>query len=179
MSVRVIVSGCLLVMLMLFSAGTVFSDPGHWHAVGLRAGIGDSRNSESFQQYEAYAVFALPWRWETAADWSLGPFVGASAGVVTCEGEAFVGSIGPGVYLMPPGRRLVLSAGIYPTYLSRSTFGSEDFGGTFQFTSAVGINYHFLQRATIGYRFQHMSNAGISNENPGLNTHLLEVGYRF
>ena len=168
-----------LVGLIFFIGFPALAEEGAWNTVGLRAGFGDSKNNESFSQYEAYATLSLPWRWDSATHWTIGSFIGANAGLVTCEGDSFVGSIGPGIYLMTPGRRAVLSAGVYPTYLGRSSFGDDDFGGSFQFTSAVGINYNFLEFMTLGYRFQHMSNAGISNENPGLNTHMIELGYRF
>ncbi len=168
-----------LVGLILFLGFPAFAEDGKWDTVGVRAGTGDSRNSESFKQYEAYAMLSLPWRWGTESKWTIGSFIGINAGVVSCEGEAFVGSIGPGIYLMTPRKRFVLSAGIYPTYLSKATFGTEDFGGSLQFTSVLGVNYNFSRCMTIGYRFQHMSNAGISDENPGLNTHMVELGFRF
>ena len=31
----------------------------------------------------------------------------------------------------------------------------------------------------MGYRFQHMSNAGLASENPGLNLHMIEVRWAF
>ena len=168
-----------LVGLIILIGFPAFAEDGKWNTVGLRAGTGDSRNDESFSQYEAYATFSLPWRWVSESQWTVGSYIGVNAGVVTCDGEGFVGSIGPGLYLMTPRKRWVFSAGVYPTYLSEATFGDEDFGDSFQFTSVVGLNYNFLQSMTIGYRFQHMSNAGISDENPGLNMHLIEFGYRF
>ncbi|MBW1725631.1 MAG: acyloxyacyl hydrolase [Deltaproteobacteria bacterium] len=132
----------------------------------LRAGVGDSRNDESFSQYEAYVTFSLPWKWRSGHDWIVGSFTGVNAGAVTCAGTGFIGSIGLGVYILTPAESVALSAGIYPTY-------------TFQFTSAAGVNFNFHQHWTIGYRFQHMSNSGLSDQNPGLNTHMIELGYRF
>jgi lipid A 3-O-deacylase len=175
----IFIHSIIIFSLLLFTAAPGSAGDGKWNTVGLRAGIGDSRNSESFSQYEAYVTFSLPWRWESDSKWIIGSFIGANAGAVICEDNAFMGSIGPGVYIMTPVERVVISAGIYPTYIGRSRFGTEDFGESFQFTSAVGINLNFLQHMTIGYRFQHMSNAGISDENPGLNTHMIEMGYRF
>jgi hypothetical protein len=175
----------MVTRLLIFSTLIIFTAlPGlagdeNWNTVGLRAGVGDSKNDESFSQYEVYLTFSLPWKWESDSKWMIGSFIGANAGAIICENNAFVGSIGPGVYIMPPAKRFVLSAGIYPTYIGRSRFGTENFGESFQFTSAVGINYNFFQHMTIGYRFQHMSNAGLSDENPGLNNHMIEMGYRF
>jgi lipid A 3-O-deacylase len=170
-----------LVIAVLFVAAPLpaLAGNGQWNTVGLRAGTSDSRSNESFSQYEAYVTVSLPWNWQSDSNWMLGTFLGANAGLLTCAEDAFVGSIGPGVYLMTPARRVVLSAGIYPTYLGRSEFGRDHFGGSFQFTSTVGINFIFLERMTTGYRFQHMSNAGLADKNPGLNTHMIEAGIRF
>lgn len=162
----------------------LFASPGSandqkWNTVGFRAGINDYRNDEVFSKYEAYATFSLPWQWRSGQGWNFGAFIGINAGMVICEDNAFVGSIGPGLYIITPMEGIVMSGGIYPTYIGRSKFGAEDFGESFQFTSAFGINLTFYRHWTMGYRFQHMSNGGLSNENPGLNTHMLECGYRF
>jgi hypothetical protein len=146
---------------------------------GVRAGVGDSRNSESFTQYEAHAEFPLPWRWESAGKWVFGTFLGASAGLLTGAGEAFVGAIGPGGYMMSPSGRFVFTAETQPTYISRYDFGTQDLGGRFQFTSTFCIRVHFLGSGTAGYCARHMSNAGIYDQNPGVDTHLIEVGFRF
>lgn len=157
----------------------VNAEDGVLNTIGLRAGIGDHRNNEEFSQYEVYGNYSLPWRWVSANRWTIGSLFGFNAGYVTCEGDAFVGSIGLGLYLMTPGQHGVVSVGLYPTYLERSVFGGDDFGATFQFTSALGLIYNFSEFISVGYRWQHMSNAGISDENPGLNINMIEIGYRF
>jgi hypothetical protein len=165
--------------LFVFSGSPGIADDREWNTAGLRAGINDNRNEEVFSKYEAYGTFSLPWKWSTEQGWNFGAFIGINAGMVICEDNAFIGSIGPGIYLITPTGGVVVTAGIYPTYIGKSTFGEEDFGASFQFTSAFGINLTFYRHWTMGYGFQHMSNGGISNENPGLNTHMLELGYRF
>lgn len=171
---------CLTIFsVVCFSAFSVWGKTPNWNTIGVRGGIGGDRNNESFSQYEIYGTYSLPWKWEAESNWTLGSFTGVNLGYLTCEGDTFVGSIGLGLYIKTPGRRVVLSAGVYPTYLGKSEFGDDDFGGSFQFTSAVGLNYIFFDSWTIGYRFQHMSNAGLADNNPGLNTHMVEVGYHF
>jgi hypothetical protein len=49
----------------------------------------------------------------------------------------------------------------------------------FQFTSHLGVNWDFAPHWRVGYRFQHMSNAGLATPNPGLNLHIFSVSYRF
>lgn len=63
--------------------------------------------------------------------------------------------------------------------LSRHDFGSKDFGELFQFTSHIGLNLDLWEHLRLGYRFQHMSNAGLSGHNPGLNLHMLSMSYLF
>lgn len=175
----IVIRWAIVFVLFVFNTSVGNAKDNGWNAAGLRAGISDKRNDEFFSKYEAYANFGLPWKWSSESGWIFGTFIGINVGMVVCEDNAFVGSIGPGIYLFTPAKRVALSAGIYPTYIGRSKFGAEDFGETFQFTSAFGVNLNFYRNWTLGYRFQHMSNAGIFNENPGLNTHMLEMGYRF
>lgn len=54
-------------------------------------------------------------------------------------------------------------------------------GSAFQFSDMVGVGIAFgkAQRLAIGYRFQHLSNAGIRQPNPGTNFSMGYVRYRF
>jgi len=54
-----------------------------------------------------------------------------------------------------------------------------DFGERFQFTSHIGLIWYLTDRVSLGYRFQHMSNAGLASPNPGLNLEMLELSYHF
>lgn len=166
-------------MVVLFLPLTGYADDLRWNTIGVRAGVDDSRNNGSFSQYEAFATIGLPFHWTSDAEWGIGSCIGFNAGVVRCEGDSFIASLGPALAILTPSRRLAFLFGIYPTYLDSSEFETDDFGAKIQFTSALNINFQPLPHLTIGYRIQHMSNAGISDENPGLNTHFLEVGYRF
>ncbi len=169
----------IIVLLIFVSATSGYPGEYNWNTVGIRSGISDQSSEKYFSKYEAFTAFSLPWKWRFRGGWILGTFIEINAGLVSSEGNAFVGSVGPGLYLLTPGKRFAIAGGIYPTYLGQSKFGTEDFGETFQFTSEIGVNLNFSRNWTVGYRFQHMSNAGIASENPGLNTHLLELGYRF
>jgi len=172
----------VLALTILFAVSgqpLVHAEDGNWLAGGVRTGVGDTRNSEYFTKSELFLAYGLPYTWESDAHWLVGPFLGINAGMLFSDENTFVGSAGPGLYLLSPGKRLALFAGVYVTYLSRSQLDSENFGGSLQFTSTVGIDYMLSRAVTIGYSFQHMSNAGLFMENPGLNTHMLELSYRF
>ena len=151
-----------------------------WQAIGLRGGINDDRNEEEFEQYEGFAIWSLPWSHQWDFGWSLGTYLEANAGVLSGGGaSAFVGSIGPGIYLTGMEGIVGIAMGINPTIISKHKFGDENLGGPIQFTFRVGLNFIFADHFQIGYRLQHMSNAIIYEHNPGLNTYMIEVGYRF
>ncbi len=51
----------------------------------------------------------------------------------------------------------------------------------FQFapTAGVGVQFGQRQQYQVGYRFEHVSNAGIKEPNPGINFHQFYVQYNF
>lgn len=148
--------------------------------VGVRGGFSATDKDEDFEQYEAFVTYGLPWEWEWPSGWRLGTRLNASLGALDGGGETgVIGTIGPGLALSKAGIPLGLDIGIGFTGLSEDKFGREDFGTQFQFTSHIGVNYQFGWNLEAGYRFQHMSNAGIDEENPGLNLHMFQLGYRF
>jgi len=61
------------------------------------------------------------------------------------------------------------------------SIGDKDFDIPFAFGSHVGAGLRFGESASyeLLYRFQHLSNAGLGDDNPGINFHLLQLGYRF
>jgi len=151
-----------------------------WRSIGLRGGINDHRNDEDFQQYEGFATWNLPWSRKWDSGWTLGTYLEANAGLLRGGGEsAFVGSIGPGIYITGIEDKIDISMGINPTIISKHKFGDEDLGGPISFTSHIGLNFNIARHFAIGYRLQHMSNGVIYDENPGLNMHMIEMGYKF
>ena len=179
---RLLLSLALVILVSVISSFFLpsWAEESGWSAVGFRAGIDDGRNDEDFEQYEGFVLYDLPWSWSFAPDWTLGTYLELNAGILDGGGDtAFIGSIGPGLNLKAFDNRLAIWGGINPTFISEDTFGDEDFGGSFQFTSHIGISFRPIQPLSIGYRFQHMSNAGIYSENPGLNLHMLELAYYF
>lgn len=53
----------------------------------------------------------------------------------------------------------------------------------FNFTEEIGLGVDFFlapKRAlTVGYKIQHLSNAGIGDRNPGMNSHIIYAGFSF
>ena len=151
-----------------------------WEMAGVRAGISDNRNDKDFYQLEAFAIRNLPWSWALGAGWSLTAFLEANAGILRSGGSSgFVGSAGPGVYFTGFKDTTRIFMGVNPTLISKHRFGNENLGGAVQFTSHIGIAFSPAGPWSIGYRLQHMSNAGLYSSNPGVNIHMLEIGWRF
>ncbi len=160
-----------------FSSGALAGD---WQMLGLRGGISDHRNEEDFTQYEGFAAWNLPGSWNLTSNWSIVAYLEANVGLLKGGGEtAFVGSVGPGIRFTGFQDSISILIGINPTIISQHTFGDEDLGGTFQFTSHAGLDFNFARNFAIGYRFQHMSNFVFYDPNPGLNLHMIEIGFIF
>ena len=72
-------------------------------------------------------------------------------------------------------------AGIGAHLLSETSLANKTYSTAFQFGSLVGMGIGFGRRGQyeLGYRFQHISNAGIKHPNEGLNLHMLRLGYLF
>lgn len=150
------------------------------YLVGVRGGTSFENDAGDFQQVDVYAGRYLPWLWGYENGLNFKPRVEASAGWLHSEGESgFVGSLGPLVELRIKKFPITVEGGVSLTALSRSSFPERNLGGWFEFTDHVGINWHITKQFTIGWRYQHMSNAGIYNHNPGLNLQMLSASYSF
>ena len=170
----------LMLLLINLANQTVDGKEIDMMSIGLRAGMNDNRNDEDFKQYEVLSTWNLPWtrQWDTGL--TLSTYLEANAGVLRGGGKsAFVGSIGPGIHITGFKKKLTISMGINPTIIGKYKFGDEDLGGPIEFTSHIGLNLNFARHYTIGYRLQHMSNAFLYDTNPGVNSHMIEIVYRF
>lgn len=152
-----------------------------WQSVGVRSGF-STRDfpHDPFHQSELFSIWNLPRTWRLCTDWSVKPRLELTAGCLSGKKEeGFVGTLGPELAFKYDKLPIILDGGISPTVLSQDVFGYRDFGILVQFTSHVGLDWEFGSHWKLGYRFQHMSNAGIASHNPGLNLHLFGLGYRF
>jgi hypothetical protein len=177
-------NGRLAVLLAMITLGVLAATQGtetfRLESGGLRGGLSRHHSDNRFTQIEAYANWGLPRRWSLSTNWSLRPRLELSTGWLTGRGDdGFIGTVGPSLVLSRQRLPFVLVAGVSPTLLSEDTYGDKDFGIPFQFTSHAGLYWQPGSRLELGYRFQHMSNAGLGGHNPGLNVHMFAVGWRF
>ena len=182
MSARAVFAPVLLGLLavIIMAAGTVGAEElSRWQAGG-RLGFDDGRNDEDFNQVEVFLAHRLPFPFGGDLPLSLAISLEGSAGVISGGStEGFVGAVGPGLAVGFWDNRLLLKAGVSPTFISKDNYGEEDLGGPVQFTSHIGLAAEAYRGLSVGYRLQHMSNAGLYDHNPGLNLHMLEVSWRF
>jgi len=82
--------------------------------------------------------------------------------------DAFVGSLGIGFLAGREGFPLKLDIGSSPTCSVATQFGESATGCRFNLQTHAGVIWEIGERWSLGYRFQHMSNAHLATPNPGL-----------
>lgn len=172
----------LMLQLVLLLAGTTAQ--GGWQEGGVRMGIQAGPKHEYFHQYEAFAIYGLPWDWRTSSGWGLAPQFDTSAGALVGGDETgFIGSVGTGLALNKPGNGISVNGGGSLNLLDRRQFGRQDFGSILLWGAYVGLSYHFSSGLGVGYRIQHLSNNRIlytsNTPNPGVDMHMIEVSWHF
>lgn len=180
---------CIIALLLFFFMGGIvpasaLSAESGWNEAGVRMGMQVSSKQVYFRQYEAYAVYGLPWDWRSASGWGVTPQANVSLGVLDgSEETGFIGSVGTALMFYKTGTGLSTDLGINANFLDRRQFARQDFGSILQFGAYLGINYCFSNGIKIGYRLQHISNGHIvyaeETPNPGLDLHMIGIGYVF
>jgi hypothetical protein len=149
-------------------------------SAGARFGFSPTSRAHNFHMVEATVNWDLPWAWDLGARWRLQSRLDVAAGYLGDPGgNAAIGMVGASLLVGQQKSPLSFEAGVSPTLISETKFGTKDFGIPFEFTSHVGVNWDVTRRVRLGYQFQHMSNAGLGSTNPGINLHALGVGYLF
>jgi hypothetical protein len=168
----------LLVLLGL--AANTCAEDFHFES-GFRYGFSYSADRpHEFREVEIFGNWNLPWHWQFGTNWSVDPQATVAVGwLQQRHGGGFVGSLGPDFVLRRRNFPVTLIAGVGFTALGRSHYEGRDFGTPFQFNEHIGLNWEPTPRFFVGYRFQHMSNAHLALQNPGLNLHMFGAGVRF
>lgn len=171
----VLLAGSLLTFSPLSAESGAFG----FDRLGFRAGI-DGESDADIENYEVYGVMKTPWHWDLQDDRTLVFEFEWSAGVLDGEGEtAGLFKLAPQLRFQTPKLPIEIVVSSGPSLITEDEFDELDLGGAFQFTSTAGIDWQIDESWTVGYRFQHISNAHIYDENDGLNLHSLSVDFRF
>ena len=136
---------------------------------------------ESFEVYDMSANFELPWKNYSTLGWGIGTRLMASTGILRGDEEdALVVSLIPELTLGSVDGRYTLDLGIGGALLSRHRFGTQDFGGPFQFALTDGVSIPLYKKLRLGYRFMHYSDAGVNgSDTTGADLHMVEFIYGF
>ena len=135
---------------------------------------------EDFEEYDVSANFELPWKRGFTSGWSMDTLLMASAGTLRgTEKTALVVSLIPEVILESEDGGFTLDLGAGGALFSRHRFGSQDFGGSFQFALTLGVGVPLYENLRLGYRFLHYSDAGVhGSDTTGVDFHMIEFSYR-
>ena len=170
---------CGLICLLL-RTGSSRAEDFRLESVGVRGGVSANKGRNEFHQGEFFGNWNLPWGWDLGKEWHLQSRLDLSVGWLGDSSQsAAVGTLGPTLVLGRAQWPVSLEGGVSPTLLSSYKFETKSLGTDIQFTSHVGLNWDFAAHWRVGYRFQHMSNADLSRDNPGLNMHMLALSYVF
>jgi hypothetical protein len=136
-------------------------------------------NEEDFRSIELRGNYSLPFFNYTAKDrkFELLPVVNLSFGSLKQDQDiVFFSTLTSGIAIIALNNSMILDAAGGFAFLTDDQIGARNFGGYFQLAAHTGIYYKLTQNVLIGYRFYHISDAGIFDGH-GLNRHLLKIGY--
>lgn len=173
--------GLAFVLVSMLFAPVLSARPGDFplEDVGLSAGFDDQRGV-SVNSYEVSGTVRSAWsrqigeRGHMRLDFEIG------FGILDAEGDygLFVRA-SPVLEFGMAGSPVALFVTTGPLLLTEDQYGDFDLGGNVHFATAVGVKWRVTQDWSVGYRYQHISNAGIHDPNPGLDQHLIRVARRF
>ncbi|MFZ7125920.1 MAG: acyloxyacyl hydrolase [Desulfobacterales bacterium] len=169
----------LVLTVSLFAAAPLVHAQPAWD-VAAQYGFDATAHEEYFHYYGLSVGMEYERYWQWGNGWSLDPGFSVNPGVLHAGGEdGFIVTAGPRLELNFPGDWLTLSGSVRAGALSEDEYGRMDIGGWFTFAEDIGIRVNLGRSLSAGYLFQHISNAEIYADNPGVDLHMLEIRYRF
>jgi len=172
--------GLLISLWAVLAAQCACAQDTRLESAGFRLGGSLLSPDHHFREADAFGNVELPWSFDVGAHWRGQLRLELSAGWLNeQEVDGVVGTLGPALLFRKPESRFSADFGVSPTFLSRVEFPTKNFGTCFQFTTHLGVNMDINAHIRFGYRFQHMSNAGLAKANPGLNLQMLSVSWLF
>lgn len=175
-------------------AGALHAAPAAWAEPignGPVLNLGYSGDQDASSNKQSLAVVSVGWRWrwdgpdmidnlmeKAKIDFSFA--VEPLVGVLLGDAQAFEASLVPYIRLQPLGWEGVVpyfEGGVGIAYIGLRNYG---LGSSAEFSDNVGFGVTIPteggRRWSIGYRFRHMSHAGLLSEhNDGLNVHFLTL----
>jgi hypothetical protein len=140
------------------------------------------RQTANFDLVDVAAIFRLPWSWPLGqSPWSVETRLITSAGVLSAaEDTGLIATVVPNVALNGWKGFVSIDLGAGLGFLGREKYGTQEFGGHVQFVLTTALHIHPISHAFVGFRLQHLSDAGIyGSSSLGIDLYIIEVGYRF
>lgn len=148
---------------------------------------------------DSIAIYRLAWqrdwerRWFTAGEWFLGGYWEVNLGYwkgeegKTGNSDLFEVGVVPVFRLqrhqpLASGMRPYVEFAVGAHLLSETKIEDRELGSAFQFGDHIGVGALFGkgEQFDLGFRLQHISNAGLKEPNDGINViFLAHLGYRF
>lgn len=154
----------------------LFSLPliGNLREIGYRISSSNGNKFDALTRHALFVDVELPWEWSGQRGYGAAPYLSLEVGRFSRSSEHrnFI-SFGPVVRLTHRrwGTRLFVDAGLSPTVIDGAKYGGRDFGTAFNFTSHLGLGFRFGAKENhfVKFRYEHISNGGIDEDNPGVN----------
>ncbi len=141
---------------------------------GFRVATADGGKFDGLTQQAFFVDFKLPWNWSPWTNFSASSKLTLETGRFNQGSEnRYFASLGPTLRLAADRWRvpLFMDLGLSPTIIDGSTYGDQDFGTSFNFTShiALGLRFGRTRNHVVKLRYQHISNGSLDEVNPGVN----------
>jgi len=165
--------------LLIFTTSAVAESALGLESVGVRYAVDDGEKGD-FESYELFATSGALWRWGDAEAVGIGVRVEGSIGVLDGDDDSsvFVG-FAPVLELSRADFPVRLAVAVGPTLFSEHELDELDLGGAVNFTSSVRLHWQVTQQLGVRYQYQHTSNAGLYDENDGIDMHVVGLSYSF
>jgi hypothetical protein len=171
----------LLILLICFSGTSRFIESyAQQVKYGIRTGINNNhKNNLDLSVYEIYLnnvplIYSISGNIFDPLDISFEMALGL---VREKTNSSLLFSMGPTLKLIDYKSIVSISTGIKPSLITNHVFNDFDLGGIFNIKSYIDFTIALTKEFELGYRFEHISNAGLYEKNPGVNFHFVEVIY--
>lgn len=175
----------LIIICFLLAPNLSYAEDLRLQSLSMRARLSEKTllgedAPEDFEEYDVSANFGLPWKSYSTSGWGMGTRLMGSTGILRGAGKnALVVSLIPELTLGSEDGRFTLDLGAGGALFSRHRFGTQDYGGPFQFALTLGIGVPLYNNLGLGYRFLHYSDAGVNgSDTTGADFHMIEFSYR-
>lgn len=169
----------------MFAPGMIYSEEISLLGSSMRTHLSDKTilgkdAPEAFDEHAVSVSLNLPWERYSGSGWGLDTRLMASGGILRGAGEsAFVVSLIPALALGTEDKRFSLDIGAGGALMTRQRFGTQDYGGPFQFAVTMGLTVPLYKKLGLGYRYMHYSDAAIYGpDTTGADLHMIEFSYR-